>query len=75
MGYKSVQLIHIVSTEGEEAAMSEMDVVDGIIDTGVDIITAASLKDYETELDAKGIPHDWDTEGWEPQEDEVAQWQ
>jgi len=66
MGYKSVQLIHIVSTEGEETAMSEMDVVDGIIDTGVDVITAASLKDYETGLDAKGIPHDWDTEGWEP---------
>jgi len=66
MGYKSVQLIHIVSTEGEETAMSEMDVVDGIIDTGVDVITAASLKDYETGLDAKGIPYDWDTEGWEP---------
>ena len=65
MGYKSVQLIYLISTEGEDAAMSEMGVVDGIIDTGVDVITAASLKDYEAGLDAKGIPHEWNTEGWE----------
>jgi len=66
MGYKSVQLIYLIATEGEDAAMSEMGVVDGIVDTGVDIITPASLKEYEAGLDAKGIPHEWDTEGWEP---------
>jgi ribose transport system substrate-binding protein len=42
-----------------------MGVVDGILDTGVDIITPATLKDYEAGLDAKGIPHEWNTEGWE----------
>ena len=66
MGYKSVQLIHLIATEGADAAMSEMGVVDGIIDTGVDVITPATLKDYEAGLDAKGIPHEWNTEGWEP---------
>lgn len=68
MGYKSVQLIFLISTEGADAAMSDMGVVDGIIDTGVDIITPATLKEYEAGLDAKGIPHEWDTEGWEPPE-------
>jgi ribose transport system substrate-binding protein len=74
MGYKSVQLIYLIATKGEDAAMSEMGVVDGIIDTGVDVITAATLKDYEAALDAKGIPHEWNTGGWEPEDDEVAQW-
>jgi raffinose/stachyose/melibiose transport system substrate-binding protein len=66
MGYKSVQLIYLMSTKGVDAAKTEMGVVDGVIDTGVDIITAATLKDYEAGLDAKGIPHEWDTQGWEP---------
>ena len=66
MGYKSVQLIYLLSTEGKDAAMSEMGVAEGIIDTGVDVITAATLKEYEAGLDAKGIPHEWNTEGWEP---------
>jgi ribose transport system substrate-binding protein len=75
MGYKSVQLILLIATKGEDAAMSEMGVVDGIIDTGVDVITQANLKDYEAALDAKGIPHEWDTTGWEAEADEVAQWE
>jgi raffinose/stachyose/melibiose transport system substrate-binding protein len=66
MGYKSVQLIYLMTTTSADAAMSEMGVVDGIIDTGVDIITPATLIGYEAGLDAKGIPHEWDTEGWEP---------
>jgi ribose transport system substrate-binding protein len=74
MGYKSVQLIYLISTKGQDAAFSEMGVVDGIIDTGVDVITQANLKDYEAGLDTKGIPHEWNTTGWEPQADEVAQW-
>ena len=49
MGFKSVQLIYLIATEGEEAAVSEMGVVDGIIDTGVDVITQAILKEYEDE--------------------------
>ena len=66
MGYKSVELIYRIATEGQDAAMADMGVVDGVIDTGVDVITAATLKDYEASLDAKGIPHEWNTEGWTP---------
>ena len=65
MGYKSVEIIKLMAEGGVDAALSEMGAVDGIIDTGVDVITAATLKDYEATLDTKGIPHEWDTEGWE----------
>lgn len=65
MGYKSVELILRIATDGEAAAMTAMGVVDGVIDTGVDVITPATLKDYEATLDAKGIPHEWNTEGWQ----------
>jgi len=68
MGYKSVELIYKMAMDGEEAAIADMGVVDGVIDTGVDVITAATLKDYEAGLDAKGIPHEWSTEGWEAPE-------
>ncbi len=68
MGYKSVEIIKLMAEQGVNAAMSEMGAVDGIIDTGVDVITAATLKDYEAMLDSKGIPHEWDTEGWEAPE-------
>jgi hypothetical protein len=30
--------------------------------------------EYETKLDAQGIPHEWSTDDWEPDEDEVDQW-
>ncbi len=66
MGYKSVELIYRIVTEGQDAAIERMGVVNGVIDTGVDVITAATLKDYEAALDAKGIPHEWTTEGWTP---------
>jgi ribose transport system substrate-binding protein len=66
MGYKSVELIFKIVSEGQDKALADMNVVDGIIDTGVDVITPATLKDYEAQLDAKGIPHEWTTEGWEP---------
>jgi ribose transport system substrate-binding protein len=66
MGYKSVELIYKIANEGQDKALADMNVVDGIIDTGVDVITSATLKDYEAQLDAKGIPHEWTTEGWEP---------
>ncbi|MBS1245420.1 MAG: putative transporter substrate binding protein, partial [Chloroflexi bacterium] len=66
MGYKSVQLMYKMSMEGKDKAITDMGVKDGVIDTGVDVITAATLKDYEATLDKKGIPHEWNTKGWEP---------
>lgn len=66
MGYKSVELIYRIVTEGEAAALAALGVVDGVIDTGVDVITAATLLEYEAMLDARGIPHEWTTEGWQP---------
>ncbi|MCS6844154.1 MAG: sugar-binding protein [Caldilineales bacterium] len=66
MGYKSVQIIYKIWKDGKEKAFAEMGVKNGVIDTGVDVITAANLKDYEASLDKKGIPHEWTTEGWEP---------
>jgi multiple sugar transport system substrate-binding protein len=65
MGYKSVQIIKLMAEKGKDAALTEMGAVDGIIDTGVDLISAATLKDYEAGLDKKGIPHEWNTEGWD----------
>ncbi len=59
MGYKSVQLIKLIAEKGATAALAEMGAIDGVIDTGVDVVTAATLKEYEAALDAKGIPHEW----------------
>jgi len=66
MGYKSVQIIKLMAEKGVDAALKEMGAVNGVIDTGVDVITAATLKDYEATLDKKGIPHEWNTQGWTP---------
>ena len=66
MGYKSVQVIEAIKREGQVAALAEMGAPGGIISTGVDVVTAANLKQYEADLDARGIPHEWTTEGWEP---------
>ena len=66
MGYKSVQFIYKISKDGKDKAIADMGVKDGVIDTGVDVITAATLRDYEATLDKKGIPHEWNTTGWEP---------
>jgi len=66
MGYKSVQLIMLMAEKGIAAALSEMGASGGIINTGVDVVTATTLKAYERALDARGIPHDWTTQGWEP---------
>jgi ribose transport system substrate-binding protein len=75
MGYKSVEIIYLISTKGEGAAFNEMGVVNGVIDTGVDVVTQANLKNYETQLDARGIPHKWSAEDWWPDKDEVDQWE
>ena len=66
MGYQSVQIIKRMAEQGVPAALAEMGAVNGIIDTGVDIITAATLREYEAALDVKGIPHEWTTQGWTP---------
>ncbi len=59
MGYKSVQTIKLMTEKGTAAALAEMGAVNGVIDTGVDIVTATNLKQYSASLDAMGIPHDW----------------
>lgn len=59
MGYKSVQMLKLMAEKGTETALTEMGAVDGVIDTGVDVVTAANLKEYEVALDSKGIPHEW----------------
>ena len=66
MGYKSVLIIYKMSKDGTNKALADMGVKDGVIDTSVDVITAATLRDYETILDQKGIPHEWTAKGWEP---------
>ncbi len=66
MGYLSVQIIKLIAEKGTPAALRELAVVNGIIDTGVDIVTAANLQAYEAVLDAKGISHEWTTRGWTP---------
>jgi ribose transport system substrate-binding protein len=66
MGYKSVELIYRMAMEGAEPAMTAMGVVNGIIDTGVDVVTAQNLKDFEASIRERGIPIDWSTEGWDP---------
>lgn len=66
MGYKSVQIIKLMAEKGVAAALQELRAEDGVIDTGVDVITAATLKNYEARLDEMGIPHEWTTEGWNP---------
>ncbi len=66
MGYKSVQVIDAIERRGEEQALAELGAPDGIISTGVDVVTAANLKQYEADLDARGIPHEWTANGWNP---------
>ncbi len=66
MGYQSVQIIKLIAEKGATQVLGEMGAVNGIIDTGVDVVTAETLQDYEAALDAKGIPHEWTTLGWAP---------
>jgi ribose transport system substrate-binding protein len=66
MGYRSVQLIKLIAEKGVAAALAEMGARNGVINTGVDVITAETLKAYEATLNARGIPHEWTAQGWEP---------
>jgi ribose transport system substrate-binding protein len=66
MGYKSVEMITAIRRLGQEKALLELGAAGGVISTGVDVVTAANLKEYEAELDARGIPHEWTAKGWNP---------
>jgi ribose transport system substrate-binding protein len=57
MGYKSVQMIKLIAEKGTAAALAEMGAENGVISTGVDVITADNLREYEKRMDARGIPH------------------
>jgi len=70
MGYQSVMVIAaLAQNEDTEAVLAEFGAVEGVIDTGVDVLTPANVKDYEAGLDEKGVPHEWTTADWEPAED------
>ena len=64
MGYKSVQLIKLMAEKGVASALDEMGAARGTINTGVDVVTAGTLKAYENALDARGIPHEWTARDW-----------
>lgn len=66
MGYNSVQIIDLIRRKGQTAALAELGAVDGVIGTGVDVVTAENLREYEAQLDARHIPHEWTTNGWTP---------
>lgn len=59
MGYKAVQALALMVRKGVQPALSELGAVDGIISTGVDVVTAANLGEYAAQLDAHHIPHEW----------------
>jgi ribose transport system substrate-binding protein len=59
-GYNSVELLTLMAEKGIEAGMAEYGVpADGIVDTGVDVVTLAGLADYDATLTQLGIPHTW----------------
>jgi ribose transport system substrate-binding protein len=64
MGYKSVQLIKLMAEKGVASALDEMGATRGTINTGVDVVTAGTLKAYENALDARVIPHEWTARDW-----------
>ena len=64
MGYRSVELIYNMAQMGVDEAIAASGAVDGVIDTGVDVVTPGNLADYAAGLDERNIPHDWSLEGW-----------
>jgi ribose transport system substrate-binding protein len=66
MGYKSVAVIAAIKSRGEDTALSELGATNGVISTGVDVVTADNLKQYEADLDTRGIPHEWTAQGSNP---------
>jgi ribose transport system substrate-binding protein len=59
-GYNSVELLTKMAQLGIEAGMADYGVpADGIVDTGVDVVTLDGLADYDATLTQLGIPHTW----------------
>jgi len=59
-GYKSVELLTLMAKEGIERALKLYKVPPSrIVDTGVDVVTKATLAAYAKKLDELGIPHTW----------------
>jgi ribose transport system substrate-binding protein len=55
-GYLSTKLLYLINTRGFSAAKEEMKIPeDGIVDTGVKVITPANIADYKKELAEIGI--------------------
>ncbi|MCC2670870.1 MAG: monosaccharide transporter substrate-binding protein family, partial [Armatimonadetes bacterium] len=55
-GYLSTKLLYLINKKGFSAAKEEMKIpADGIIDTGVEVVTPATVKDYIQRLEKIGI--------------------
>jgi ribose transport system substrate-binding protein len=55
-GYLSTQMLYLINRKGFSEAMREMDVPeDGIVDTGVEVITPANVGEYRRKLEALGV--------------------
>jgi ribose transport system substrate-binding protein len=61
MGYDSVKFLKLVKAEGSKKALAEMKFdKDNKLDTGVDVVTKATMETYRGELKKMGIP----VSGW-----------
>ncbi|MCS7172655.1 MAG: sugar-binding protein [Armatimonadetes bacterium] len=59
-GYRSVELLTLMAREGVEQALRLSRVPPSrIVDTGVDVVTRATLAAYARKLDELGIPRTW----------------
>jgi len=59
-GYRSVELLTLMAREGVERALQLYRVpANRVVDTGVDVVTRATLAAYAKKLDDLGIPHTW----------------
>ncbi len=59
-GYRSVELLTLMAREGVERALQLYKVPPNrIVDTGVDVVTRATLAAYAKKLDELGIPRTW----------------
>ncbi len=56
MGLKGTELISAIIREGKDKALQEMGAKDGMIDTGVDVITPADVEEYRAKLKELGVP-------------------
>lgn len=55
-GYLSTKLLYLINRKGWPAAKEEMKIPDdGLVDTGVEVITPATVKDYKAKLEKIGI--------------------